>query len=376
MSRLIFALFLLLFSVSFSPPANADALASYPECTNAPHRNLCLVLERVRDFSYVSYTEESLEAKVLSTAKINPENIPVLSECAKYPYSKVCSVVMREATRPLRRQKQEYFLSDVLARFIDHYYYWSPYRKADFGSTETIIPWGGGQGRVDIYDGAIEPQDSIFAEYGVSRSINFRSSYKDGICFVYWSEFDMRVVPKFDSAIEKCQSLGGMKGIIIDIRGNPGGNLRSTLTLASEFLPENAILMYDQDKDTQPLSPVQGWYSTKHHLAKIPLVILVDRDSASASEILAGSLQCYKRAVILSSDSRTYGKYTGQQIFSFDDSSWAVAFTVTEWYLPNKKSNKGGLTPDFVIPKGQIMQKAKDVLLSFPYSLPVILSPE
>jgi C-terminal processing protease CtpA/Prc len=60
-------------------------------------------------------------------------------------------------------------------------------------------------------------------------------------------------------------------------------------------------------------------------------------------------------------------------VFSFDNGTWAVAFTVTEWYLPSKKSNKGGLTPDHVVPKESIMKKAREVIANFPYPLPVVL---
>lgn len=349
----------LAFSVSFSPPLSA-ASVPYPECENAPHRNLCLVLERIREFSYTSFTAETLEAKVLSVSGMEKIPVPIARECIKEPYPSLCAFVSAYG-----RQRSEYFLKEILPRFIDHFYYWPPSAKTEFGQSETIIPWETGKGRVDIYSGAIESEASIFSEYGVFRSIKFRSSYNDGICSTKWNEFDRRVPPRFFRAIEECRAKGKLLGIIIDLMDNPGGNLGSTLEIASAFLPEGSLIMYEQNKDKEPLSEVKGWFPAHPDLAKVPLVILVNKDSASASEILASSLKHYRRAIILGTDPRTYGKYTGQQIFTFDNGTWAVAFTVTEWFHPDKISNKGGIAPDRVVPKTKIYDEARAILKNF-----------
>ncbi len=154
------------------------------------------------------------------------------------------------------------------------------------------------------------------------------------------------------------------RGIILDLRNNPGGLLHAAGVVASTFLPKNSTYVTIMERDD---THTEATTEDPVVSATVPMVVLVNKGSASASEIVAGALQDTKRAKIVGTV--TYGKGTVQQVVQFSDGS-SLKYTVAEWRTPlGHKINKLGVTPDVVIendkdkPKVDLqMQKAMDLL--------------
>ncbi|HMU96018.1 MAG TPA: S41 family peptidase [Elusimicrobiota bacterium] len=142
----------------------------------------------------------------------------------------------------------------------------------------------------------------------------------------------------------------GMNSLILDLRNNPGGLLTSAVDVTKLFLGDNKLIVYTQGR-AQPradyLADAQAPYGN------LPLAILVNGGSASASEIVTGALQDQRRAIIVGSE--TFGKGSVQSVIPLEDGS-ALRLTVAKYYTPSgrsihrdEKTKKGGITPDIVI---------------------------
>ncbi len=133
-------------------------------------------------------------------------------------------------------------------------------------------------------------------------------------------------------------------GVILDLRSNPGGLLKAANVVLSNFLPKGtdiaSIVSRDRTRvDATTVSPTIR--------QNIPLIILVNEGSASASEIVAGALQDHNRATIVGVN--TFGKGTVQQVVRFNDES-GLKVTIAEWHTPNgKKIDENGIRPDLVV---------------------------
>jgi carboxyl-terminal processing protease len=134
------------------------------------------------------------------------------------------------------------------------------------------------------------------------------------------------------------------KGIILDLRYNGGGYLETAVSVVSEFISDG-VVVYEQDNagNLKPYNATSGGLATD-----IPLVILVNSTSASASEITAGALQDAGRAVLVGV--QTYGKGSVQYWIPLDGEQGAVSVTVARWLTPKERQIDGiGLTPDYVV---------------------------
>ena len=157
----------------------------------------------------------------------------------------------------------------------------------------------------------------------------------------------------------------GMKGLILDLRNNPGGLLSEAIGVASQFIPKDNVITYTIDK-----------YENKNESLSVggiaqgmPLVVLVDNGSASASEVVTGALRDYKAATIVGKT--TFGKGIVQQPFKFKNGIGGLKVTVSKYYTPNGENiHKKGITPDFEVEITEDINKAdydksKDEQLNF-----------
>jgi carboxyl-terminal processing protease len=137
----------------------------------------------------------------------------------------------------------------------------------------------------------------------------------------------------------------GIKKLVLDLRGNPGGFLLDSLDVASEFLPSGPVYWEEDAKGNQTVTDARaGGIATD---PSIQVVVLIDRGTASASEIVAGALQDRGRATLIGETS--FGKGTIQQWIPLDDLG-GVKLTVNKWLTPNKRwIHKVGLTPDIAV---------------------------
>jgi len=133
-------------------------------------------------------------------------------------------------------------------------------------------------------------------------------------------------------------------GVILDLRSNPGGLLKAANVVLSNFLPKGTDIASIVSRDRTRVDATTDSPTIRQN---IPLIILVNEGSASASEIVAGALQDHNRATIVGVN--TFGKGTVQQVVRFNDES-GLKVTIAEWHTPNgKKIDENGIRPDLVV---------------------------
>jgi carboxyl-terminal processing protease len=172
-----------------------------------------------------------------------------------------------------------------------------------------------------------------------------------GYAVIRVREFQEGVSNDVRSAIDRLQSEHGnvLHGMVLDLRGNPGGLLSEAISLSDVFLDDGTIVSTagrDEDED-------DAWQAQRSDTRyRGPLVVLVDQGSASASEIVAGALQDNRRAVTLGT--RTYGKGSVQSIIELEGGA-GLKLTVALYYTPSGRSIQNyGITPDFTVEAGEI----------------------
>ena len=165
---------------------------------------------------------------------------------------------------------------------------------------------------------------------------------EDGAGYIQIQEFDDVTVDQFEEALEACRQ-EGMRGLILDLRGNPGGNLTTVCEIARMMLPEG-LIVYTEDKNGQR----EEYTCDGKSQLDVPLVVLVDANSASASEILAGAVKDYGIGTLVGTT--TFGKGIVQRIMKLSDGS-AVKLTVSKYYTPKGNNiHEIGISPDVEVP--------------------------
>lgn len=166
---------------------------------------------------------------------------------------------------------------------------------------------------------------------------------EDGIGYVKINQFQQQTASDFSASLSKLMNQN-MHSLIIDLRNNPGGLLRSAVKVASQFIPSGELVVYTKNKKGKK----KDYRSSKNNPdSKIPIVVLVNEGSASASEILAGALKDWKRATIMGT--LTFGKGSVQTIVPLKDGS-ALKLTTARYYTPKGISiQTTGISPDIVV---------------------------
>lgn len=166
---------------------------------------------------------------------------------------------------------------------------------------------------------------------------------QNNIGYVKIEEFDGVTTQQVEDAIDDLLQQG-MKGIIIDLRDNPGGRLDTLNDIADMFLPEDKLIIYSETKDGKK---TEYFTEKEATLPDMPMVILVNEESASAAEAFSGAMQCYERAEIVGTT--TFGKGIMQSIFSLGDGT-ALKITIGKYYLPDGNNiHKKGIIPDYEV---------------------------
>lgn len=189
--------------------------------------------------------------------------------------------------------------------------------------------------------------ESEFLEFTVTRAtiIAYSVHYEmleGNIGYVEVSSFDYLTPNQFNQAVSELESQG-MESMIIDLRGNPGGLLNSACQMLDRILPKGELLVYMLDKNGKRTEE----YSSDKYEVTIPIVILLDKNSASASEVFAGCLKDYGAATIVGETS--FGKGIVQTVFTLNDGS-RIKLTTASYYSPNGTNIHGvGIKPDIEV---------------------------
>ena len=162
---------------------------------------------------------------------------------------------------------------------------------------------------------------------------------QDGdIGYIKVSEFDAVTPEQFENALQKAKN-DNTKGIIVDLRSNPGGNLKAVVQMCEDILPKG-LIVYTEDKNGNRIE----YSSDGANELKLPLVVLVNEYSASASEIFAGAVKDYEIGTLVGKN--TYGKGIVQSVIPLEDGS-AIKITTSKYYTPKGNNiHKIGIKPD------------------------------
>jgi carboxyl-terminal processing protease len=164
-----------------------------------------------------------------------------------------------------------------------------------------------------------------------------------GIGYFRIASFQKTTPRDVDAALWKLHGLG-MRSLVIDLRGNPGGLLKASVDVADKFVMDGMIVA------TRGRSPRED-FDHRGQIAgtwRVPLVLLIDKDSASASEIFAGAIQDHRRGTLVGE--RSYGKGSVQGIFPLNGANAGVRLTTAKWFTPSGQPISGrGVSPDTLV---------------------------
>lgn len=176
---------------------------------------------------------------------------------------------------------------------------------------------------------------------------------EDKIGYIIISEFDDVTVGQFKKAVDDLEAQG-MKSLIVDVRNNPGGRLDSVVNVLDRLLPPG-LVVYTQDKYNKRETEMAKDYKK----INVPMAVLINGNSASASEIFAGTLQDYEVATVIGTTS--FGKGIVQKVIPLSDGT-AVKLTVSKYYTPKGRNIHGtGIKPDIEVELDKEMQNQLNV---------------
>lgn len=176
---------------------------------------------------------------------------------------------------------------------------------------------------------------------------------RNGVGYIQLAAFQKTSAQELDQALAKLERQG-MRALIWDVRGNPGGLLTAAVEVLDRFIDDGVLV------STRGRSGDQNWSYSAHRSGthNLPLVLLVDGDSASASEIVAGAVHDHQRGTIVGR--QTYGKWSVQSIFPVRAST-GMRLTTAKFYSPHGRTlGKIGVKPDVIVdlPEGQTQVRA------------------
>ena len=178
------------------------------------------------------------------------------------------------------------------------------------------------------------------------RDLNGKGEYKlisDKIGYAKLSGFSDNTAEELEDALIKMEEKG-MKGLVMDLRGNPGGLLSQSARVTEKFVKENQLIVSTEGRNAKEQDHL---IAKSVNPRKLPLVVLVNEGSASASEIVAGCLQDLKRAKLVGA--KTFGKGSVQSILPMRDGS-ALRLTTAKYFTPSHRTiHNKGIEPDYAV---------------------------
>lgn len=186
------------------------------------------------------------------------------------------------------------------------------------------------------------------------QSVFAKTIENENLLYLRVSSFDTKVTEDLEKIIAANKNV---KGFILDLRNNPGGLLSQAIGVVNLFIDSGVIVSQKgrSAEDEEKFEAVASKMKTK-----LPLVVLVNEGSASASEIVSGSLQDHKRAIIIGE--KTFGKGSVQAVLPIDNEKTEnIKLTIAKYYLPSGRTIQAtGVTPDVIVNSGKVTQDEDD----------------
>jgi len=193
-------------------------------------------------------------------------------------------------------------------------------------------------------EGLTEPKDVDITREQIRVHSVRTQDLGQGIAYIKLRQFQEQSSHDLDQALEKF-SKSGMKALVLDLRNNPGGLLTSAVEVTEKFVDDGKLVVYTEGRVRNQNMRFSA--HSKHPYSSLPMVVLVNQGSASASEIVAGALQDYGRAMVVGTQS--FGKGSVQTIIPLSDGS-GLRLTTAKYFTPKGRSIHGkGITPDIVV---------------------------
>uniref|UniRef100_A0A832GMX8 S41 family peptidase n=1 Tax=Caldimicrobium thiodismutans TaxID=1653476 RepID=A0A832GMX8_9BACT len=177
---------------------------------------------------------------------------------------------------------------------------------------------------------------------------------EEGYGYVRISQFQEKTIEELVQALKQLEKETQLKGIILDLRNNPGGLLSSAVEVSDEFL-ENGTIVTIKGKNKVNQMEFKAKPNPPDRKHKYPIVILINHGTASAAEIVTGALKDHKRALVLGE--KSFGKGSVQTVIPIED-NYAVRLTTALYYTPSGITiNKQGIMPDIELPQVELTKK-------------------
>lgn len=182
------------------------------------------------------------------------------------------------------------------------------------------------------------------------QSVFAKTVEKEDLLYLRVSSFDTKVTEDLEKIIQENKNI---KGFILDLRNNPGGLLNQAIGVVDLFV-DKGVIVSQKGRSAEDEEKFEA--SSSNTKSKLPLVVLVNEGSASASEIVSGSLQDHKRAVIVGE--KTFGKGSVQAVLPIDNEKTEnIKLTIAKYYLPSGRTIQAtGVTPDIIVQSGKVTQ--------------------
>src|SRR5713101_5972911 len=195
-----------------------------------------------------------------------------------------------------------------------------------------------------VREGWTEPKDFEIQREQIRVHSVRTQDLGGGIEYVKLRQFQEQTAHDLDQALEKFDK-DGMKALVLDLRNNPGGLLTSAVEVTEKFVEDGKLVVYTEGRVRNQNMRFSA--HAKKAFSTIPMVVLVNQGSASASEIVAGALQDYGRAIVVGV--QTFGKGSVQTLIPLSDGS-GLRLTTAKYFTPKGRSIHGkGITPDIVV---------------------------
>jgi carboxyl-terminal processing protease len=195
-----------------------------------------------------------------------------------------------------------------------------------------------------VREGWTEPHDFDITREQIRVHSVREHDLGNGVAYIKLRQFQEQTPHDLEQAVNKALK-DGMKSLVLDLRNNPGGLLTAAVEVSEKFVEDGKLVVYTEGRVRNQNMRFSA--HAKKGYAKMPMVVLVNQGSASASEIVAGALQDWGRAMVVGN--QTFGKGSVQTIIPLSDGS-GLRLTTAKYFTPKGRSIHGkGITPDIVV---------------------------